>query len=138
MTFLHSAAGALGRGSFNVVVNAGAVYSASYLLTSKDYINDQVTLIVAIDTAFRIAITHVLDALKIPFLEKGTGRLLFSCLTLLTQPLSIKVAQKLFNASTYWNKNQSRIEVFGYIALGWKANMMIKDVLYLTDLKIGK
>lgn len=134
MTTLASVAGALGRGSFNVVVNAGVAYSAPYFLP-KGYLNRDVAIIVAIDTAFRIAITHVLDALKIPFLEKGTaGHLLFPCLTFLTQPLSVKVAQKLFNVSPYWDTKQSRIEVFGFIALGWKANMMIKDVMYLTGL----
>lgn len=135
MTTLASVAGALGRGSFNVIVNAATTYSARYIMT-KNYPRRDIAMIVAIDTAFRIAITHVLDALKIPFLEKGTaGHLLFPCLTLLTQPLSVKVAQRFFNAGSYWNTTQSRIEVFGFIALGWKANMMIKDVMYLTGLQ---
>src|ERR1700678_2715614 len=101
MTILYSVAGAVGKGSFNVLVNAGAAYSASRIggVSARD-----VGIIVAIDTVFRIAITHVLDALKIPFLEKGTaGHLLFPCLTLLTQPISAKIAQKCFKADPLWN-----------------------------------
>jgi hypothetical protein len=131
-----SAAGALGRGSFNVIVNAGTAYFSAPYITLKNYPRGNLAMIVAIDTAFRIAITHLLDALKISFLEKGmAGHLLFPCLTFLTQPLSVKVAQKFFNASPHWDFKQSRIEVFGFIALGWKANMMIKDVMSLTGLQ---
>lgn len=136
MTTLSSVAGALGRGGFNVFVNTATVYSASVCLgRSSSTIND-VAVIVGIDTIFRIAITHVLDALKIPFLEKGTaGHLLFPCLTLLTQPISVKLAQRFFKVTPYWSLGFRYFEVFGYIALGWKANMMIKDVLYLTGLQ---
>jgi hypothetical protein len=137
MTTLSSVAGALGRGSFNVIVNAVTAYSVTkciynYYSSTK---RRDVSIIVAIDTTFRIAITHVLDALKIPFLEKGTaGHLIFPCLTLLTQPLSVKIAQRFFNTDSSWSKKQHYLEMFGYIALGWKANMMIKDVMYLTGL----
>ena len=96
MTTLASVAGALGRGSFNVVVNAATAYSAPYFVM-KGYPSQQAAIIVAIDTAFRIVITHILDALKIPFLEKGTvGHLLFPCLTLLTQPPQRQGRTKIF------------------------------------------
>ena len=136
MTTLSSVARAVGRGHFNVLVNTTTAYSASVCVSNYRPNNRDVAIIVAIDTAFRIAITHVLDALKIPFLEKETaGHLLFPCLTLLTQPLSVKFAQRFFNANSVWSTKMRYLEVFGYIALGWKANMMIKDVLYLIGLK---
>jgi hypothetical protein len=136
MTTLYSVAGALGRGSFNVGVNVATAFVANGIIWHDPPSSRDLAIIVAIDTAFRIGITHVLDALKIPFLEKGTaGHLLFPCLTLLTQPLSVKIAQRFFNADPYWSKKERYIELFGYIALGWKANMMIKNVMYLAGLK---
>ena len=135
MTALHSVAGAVGRGCFNVGVNVATVYALQHFLFKNPTRGREFARIVAIDTAFRIGITHALDALKIPFLEKGTaGHLLFPCLTLLTQPLSVKIAERFFNATPDWNKKETYVVVFGFIAIGWKANMMIKDVMYLTGL----
>lgn len=139
MTTLSSVAGALGRGSFNVLVNTATAWSAGRIMSDLHYLIRDIPKIVAIDTVFRIAITHVLDALKIPFLEKGmAGHLLFPCLTFLTQPLSVKIAQRYFKVQSIWSKKENYFEVFGYIALGWKVNMMIKDVMYLTGLKKGR
>jgi hypothetical protein len=136
MTTLHSIASAFGRGSFNVLVNAGIAYSTSRSIFGNPNRSQDIAAIVAIDTAFRIAITHVLDALKIPFLEKGiAGHLLFPCLTLLTQPLSAKIAQRYFVTHSFWSDKKNYPELFGYIALSWKVNMMLKDVMYLTGLK---
>lgn len=131
---LYSVAGAVGKGGFNVLVNAGAAYSASRIV-AEHYISRDMGIIVAIDTVFRIAITHGLDALKIPYLGKGeAGHLLFPCLTLLTQPLSTKIAQRYFKAYPHWTNDLNALFLFGAIALGWKANMMVKDVMYLTNL----
>src|ERR1700693_5807346 len=97
MTTLHSVVGAFGRGSFNVAMNTLTAYASADIIFNS--LSLDLIIIVAIDTAFRIAITHVLDALKIPFLEKGTaGHLLFPCLTLLTQWVSTKIAQRFFDA----------------------------------------
>ncbi len=134
MTTLSSVAGAFGRGGFNVAVNAVIACRINGIIFNVGVQSRDLAIIVAIDTAFRIALTHVLDALKIPFLEKGTaGHLLFPCLTLLTQWLSIKIAHRFCNADHYLNKKH--FELFGYIALTWKINMMIKDVMYLAGLK---
>ena len=131
VTTLYSVAGAVGRGGCNVLVNAATAYLAGYANFNSSDLRREIATIVAIDTTFRIAITHLLDALKIPFLEKGTaGHLLFPCLTLLTQPLSAKIAERYFE----WSKQEFSIRLFGFIALSWKANMMLKDVLYLTGL----
>ena len=136
MTTLSSVAGAVGRGSLNVAVNTVIAFWINGNMFNTGIQSRDLAIIVAIDTAFRIAITHVLDALKIPFLEKGTaGHLLFPCLTLLTQRLSIKTAQRLFNTDPYLSKKENHFALFGFIALGWKANMMIKDVLYLTGIQ---
>jgi hypothetical protein len=136
MTTLSLVAGAIGRAGCNVGMNAATVFVAGTIISQHFYFNRDVAIIVAIDTVFRIGITHVLDAWEIPFLEKGTaGHLLWPCLTLLTQPLSAKIAERFFKTHPEWIKKERFIELFGYIALGWKANMMIKDVLYLTILK---
>ena len=136
MTTFSSVAGALGRGSFNVLVNTATACAASSLGYRSFDLRRDIAIIVAIDTVFRIAITHVLDALKIPFLEKGTaGHLLFPCLTLLTQPISVEIAQRFFKTDPRWSTKKAYIEMFGYIALGWKANMMLKDVMYLAGLR---
>ena len=137
MVTLSSVAVAVGRGSVNFLINTATAYSVGYM-TNTSFELSQVkgrSVVVAIDTVFRIAITHVLDALKIPFLEKGrAGHLLFSCLTLLTQPLSLKIAQK-FGFLPAADVRYTYPIIFAYIALGWKANIMLKDVMYLTGLK---
>ncbi len=131
-----SVAGALGRAGFNVGVNVVTAIVANGIAYNDPSSNRDLAIIIAIDTAFRIAITHVLDALKIPFLEKGTaGHLLWPCLTLLTQPLSVKISERFFKTHPDWGTKKASIEMFGFIALGWKANMMLKDVMYLTGLK---
>jgi hypothetical protein len=134
MTTLYSVAGAIGRGSFNVLVNAGVAFLVNRFTVENRVLGRDMTVVVAVDTVFRIAITHVLDALKIPFLEKGTaGHLLFPCLTLLTQPLSSKIVRKFYKTKSAWNnKSHYFLHMFGSIAIGWKANMMLKDVMYLT------
>jgi hypothetical protein len=135
MTILSSVAGALGRGSFNVLVNAGTAYLASRFTVENRILRRDMTVVVAVDTVFRIAITHVLDALKIPFLDKGTaGHLLFPCLTLLTQPISCKIVRKFYKTDPTWNNKSHFIHMFGTIAIAWKANMMLKDVMYLIGI----
>ncbi|HEY5234940.1 MAG TPA: hypothetical protein VIJ14_02080, partial [Rhabdochlamydiaceae bacterium] len=82
MTALSSVAGAVGRGSFNVGVNVATAFVANSIIFNDPRSSRDLAIIVAIDTAFRIAVTHVLGALKIPFFEKGTaGHLLWPCLT---------------------------------------------------------
>ncbi len=130
MTAWHSITGPVVRPIFNLVVNSHTAYFFSKLL--KDDNSREIAIIVTIDTLFRIAVTHALDALQIPYLQTRTaGHLLFPCLSLLTQPLSVAVAQGYFHINTNWNSSVSFMKMFGYIALGWKANMMLKDVVYL-------
>jgi hypothetical protein len=130
------AAASIAGPAFNVGVNVATAFVANSIIFNDPRSSRDLAIIVAIDTAFRIAITHVLGALKIPFFEKGTaGHLLGPCLTLLTQPLSVRIAQRFFNTDPDWSTRESYVELFGFIALGWKANMMLKDVMYLTGLK---
>ncbi len=74
MTTLSSVAGALGRGGFNVAVNAGTAYLFDVVTWYDPTSNREVAIIVAIDTAFRIGITHVLDALENPVSRKRNCR----------------------------------------------------------------
>lgn len=135
MTALYSVAGALGRAGCNVGVNMVTAYVVNGIIWNDPLSTRDIVIIVGVDTTFRIGITHVLDALKIPFLQTGTaGHLLWPCLTLLTQPLSIKIAERFFKTDPNWIKKERFVELFGYIALGWKANSMLKDVLYLTGI----
>ncbi len=124
---------AIARPAFNVLVNSGIACCARKITVNDEQCRD-VAIIVAIDTAFRIAITHALDALEIPYLQKGVaGHLLFPCLTLITQPISVAIAHRLFSINERWSTRQTFIATFGYIAVGWKANMMLKDVMYLCS-----
>ncbi len=131
MTAWYSMTGPVVRPVFNWVVNSGAAYFFSKFL--KDSESREIAIIVTVDTLFRIAITHALDALNLPYLQPGTaGHLLFPCLSLLSQPLSVAFAKKAFTIKGDWNSSASFMKLFGYIALGWKANMMVKDVLFLS------
>lgn len=123
------------RTILNVGFNSSSAYSCSRLLNDNDSL--KITIVVAIDTIFRLVITHILDALKIPYLQTGTaGHLLFPCLTLLTQPLSVGFVQRFSSRkeTELFNLNRAFgfIKIFGYIALGWKLNMMVKDIAYLA------
>ena len=130
MTALYSSvAGSIVRPVFNVLVNSSAAYGVSRLINAPDC--RDIAIIVAIDTAFRIGIIHVLSARNIHFHQNDlVGHLLFPCLTLLTQPLSVKIA-RIFNVNARWQTRPYFITTFGYIALGWKMNMMVKDILYI-------
>jgi hypothetical protein len=128
---LYSLIGSIARPALNVAGNSLVAYLTTSFF-SEHTSNRVIVIIVAIDTVFRIAITHVLDAIKISYLQTGSaGHLLFPCLTLLTQPLSIKIAQRFFNAPSKWSEGKSFMRIFGYIALSWKMNMMAKDMLYM-------
>lgn len=115
----------------NVSFNAATAYWANWFVGDSQGRN--IAVLVALDTLFRITITYVLGALKIPYLQTGTaGHLLFPCLTLLSQPLSVKVADRFVGIDNRWYNRKFFIMLFGYIALSWKANTMIKDVLYIS------
>lgn len=123
--------GPIARGAFHVCATSSAAYVAGRLI-SDPHCRD-IAIIVSIDSVFRIVITHVLDAMHIPYHQVGLrGHLLFSCLTLLTQPLSVQVARLFKINSFHWNNRRSYIALFGYISFGWKATMMVKDVIYLN------
>ena len=81
-----------------------------------------IAIILAIDTAFRIATLHLLNAR----FGKGTAmvNLVFPASSALIQPLSSYLAHKLFLTNT-----RNHISLFGYIAASWKANMMLKGTL---------
>ena len=116
--------------ALNTSFNAATAYSASWFIGDGQGRN--IAVLVALDTLFRITITHVLSALKIPYLLTGSaGHLLFPCLTLLSQPLGVIVADKFVGIDRRWYTRKFFIVLFGYIALSWKANSMIKDVIYL-------
>lgn len=116
--------------AFNVSFNTATAYLANRFVGDGQGRN--IAVLVALDTIFRITITYVLSALKIPYIQTGTaGHLLFPCLTLLSQPLSLIVADKCIGIDRRWYNRKFFITLFGYIALSWKANMMIKDVVYL-------
>lgn len=110
----------------NIVGNGTVAYGLSRLLQT-DRPRD-VAIIVAIDTVFRIATIHALSALSLPYEKPKTiGHLIFPCLTVLIQPLSVKIAQRLFHV-----KAPHYLSTMAYIFFGWKANMMAKDVIYLA------
>ena len=111
---------------FNLVVNSTAAYGMSRAVksdTSRD-----VAIIVAIDTMFRIVISNALTAMKFtPEKPKTVGQLIFLCSTLLTQPLSVQIAERVFKV-----KAPSYLSTLAYIFFGWKANIMTKDVIFLA------
>ena len=116
--------------ALNTSFNAATAYLANRFVGDGQGRN--IAVLVALDTLFRITITHVLSALKIPYLLTGSaGHLLFPCLTLLSQPLSVIVADKFVGIDHRWYTRKFFIALFGYIALSWKVNSMIKDVMYI-------
>ncbi len=111
---------------FNLIVNTSAAWGLSKV-ASDDNPRD-VAIIVVIDTIFRIMISNALTALKFtPKEHRTVGELIFLCSTLVTQPISVKIAETFFKvkAPTYLNS-------LAYIFFGWKANIMTKDVIFLS------
>jgi len=119
------------RASYNLLLNSSVAYCAAHCVREPD--TRDVYIIVAIDTLFRFAITHALSKMNLPYLQIGVaGHLIFPCLTLLAQPLSVLIARKVFNTHRKWESRLYFMVVFGYISLGWKLNMMSKDVIYMN------
>jgi hypothetical protein len=111
---------------FNLVVNTTAACGLSKAV-SDDKPRD-VAIIVIIDTIFRMVISNVLTALKFtPKEHKTVGELIFLCSTLITQPISVKIAETFFKV-----KAPSYLNTLAYIFFGWKANIMTKDVIFLA------
>ncbi len=111
---------------FNLVVNTSAAYGLSKV-ASDDKPRD-VAIIVAIDTIFRILISNALTALKYtPKEHRTVGELIFLCSTLVTQPISVKIAETFFKV-----KAPSYLNTLAYIFFGWKVNIMTKDVIFLS------
>ncbi len=120
----------LAKPLFNIVVNSAAVYGAARLLGVDD--SQEVALIVAIDTVFRIGIVHALSAMRLPCQETGLmGHLIFGTLTLMTQRVSTRIAIGWLGVNRRWRARAYFMTIFGYIALGWKVNGMIKDPILL-------
>jgi hypothetical protein len=119
------------KASFNVALNSSAAYGAAICVGEPD--TRDIFIIVAIDTVFRIAIIRALEALHLNYHQIGFAtHLIFPCLTLLTQPMSVKIARRVFNINQKWDTRPYFMTVFGYISLGWKLNMMSKDVIYIN------
>lgn len=125
---------------FNVVVNPAAAYGLSYFVEQELSPRD-ISVIVAIDTAFRIALVHLLGYLTLPSDKVGSlGHLIFPCLTFLTQPLSVKFAERFSFVKPEPKTinpmlrlpNSRYLHLMAYIFFGWKINMMLKDVVYLS------
>jgi hypothetical protein len=115
--------------AFNVVVNTSAAYLLSRQLTQDN--PNEVGTIVAIDTVFRIAITHLLTAMKLPCDGVGQlGNLIFLCSTIGTQPLSVALYQRIFKGLQVQNQPMY-LSMMAYIFFGWKVNLMVKDVICL-------
>ena len=114
----------IARGMINVVLNSSIGY-ASCTLFKKENPKDIATIL-AIDSTFRIATKHLFDYVFGSKVDKSGNMVHFAFLlsTGLIQPLSVYLADKLFHA-----KSKSTISTFGYIALSWKGNIMIKDIL---------
>jgi hypothetical protein len=111
---------------FNLVVNTSAACGLSKV-ASDDRPRD-VAIIVVIDTIFRILISNALTALKYtPKEHRTVGELIFLCSTLVTQPISMKIAEKVFKV-----KAPSYLNTLAYIFFGWKANIMTKDAIFLS------
>ncbi len=111
---------------FNLVVNTSAAWGLSKV-ASDDRPRD-VAIIVVIDTIFRILISNALTALKYtPKEHRTVGELIFLCSTLVTQPISMKIAERFFI-----EKAPSYLNTLAYIFFGWKANILTKDVIFLS------
>lgn len=116
--------------AYNLVVNTAAACGLS-CVASGDNPYD-VAIIVATDTAFRMALSQAISALKLtPGEPKTLGNLIFLCSTLLTQPLSVKFAENIFQVK----KPPSYLHTMAYIFGGWKANLLVKDIYSVISFK---
>ena len=112
--------------AYNFVINPAAAALLAKIVQDDDTAHD-VWTIVAIDTLFRMALSHALSACKLtPATPKTVGNLLFLSSTLITQPLSTLFAQKVCGI-----KKPTYLNTLAYIFFGWKANLMVKDVVYV-------
>ena len=121
---------------FNVIVNASAACLLSQQLTQDD--PQEVGIVVAIDTVFRIAITCMLTAMKLPSDGVGQlGNLIFLCSTIYTQSVSSTLYRLIFSIRKVrgqpvpGHQRPTYLSMMAYIFFGWKVNMMVKDVICL-------
>ncbi len=113
--------------AYNLVVNTAAAYGLC-LVASDDNPRD-VAIIVATDTVFRMILSHAIAALKLtPGEPKTVGNLIFLCSTLITQPLSVKCADRYFHVK----KPPSYLNTMAYIFWGWKASLMGKNIWFTS------
>src|SRR5574342_67663 len=113
------------RGAINVALNSGSSYVVCKMAGDADYKHLMTTI--AIDTTYRIATMHLLSfAFGKEKVENSGNMVHFSFLvaTGLIQPLSVYLADKVCTG-----QKKDWISTFGYIALCWKINMLIKDIV---------
>jgi len=110
---------------YNLLVNPAAAAFLTNFSHDDETVRD-IAIIVAIDTVFRIALSHTISAFKLtPNKPKTIGNLIFICSTVVTQPVSVKLAERIFHA-----KKPPYLNTLAYIFFGWKANLMVKDLFY--------
>lgn len=126
---LTSHFGPITRGVLNAALNSSFSYGFAKL-TEEDSPRS-IAIIVAIDTTFRIAAKHLFDHVFGAKVDSPRNMVHFSFLlvTGLIQLMSAYVADRYFRA-----RSKSQISLFGYIALSWKVNIMVKDLAFTSRL----
>ncbi len=117
------------RGIINVALNSFIGYGVCKII--KNAAPKDVAITLAIDTTCRIATKHLFDFAFGSRVDKPGNMIHFSFLlaTGLIQPISVYLTNKLFQT-----KSKNDISFFGYIALSWKVNIMIKDIGFSSGL----
>lgn len=109
----------------NVAFNSCAGFGISRAL--RQHQAKDVAIILAIDSTLRIIVQKSFAAMLIDTQKRGSwGSFSWMAITLLIQPTSVYLAQRIFNAQA-----PDPLSLFGYIAAGWKANMMVKDLTFI-------
>jgi hypothetical protein len=119
----------ISKGFLNIALNSSIGYAVCKIV--KNEVPKDIAIILAMDSTCRIAAKHLFDFAFGSTVDKPGNMIHFAFLfaTGVIQPISIYLANKLFQA-----KAKDKISLFGYIALSWKINIMIKDVAFASDL----
>jgi hypothetical protein len=124
MTALSGVFAPFVRPSLNIVFNSSADFALARVFQPLHAKN--VAIVLAIDSIFRITAVNFLSLMKYSMNRGSWGQLSFLCITLLSQPASVYLARKLFHVQA-----PEPISLFGYIAASWKANMIVKELLFI-------
>lgn len=121
MSILNQKLGLLDQRISDILINTGIAFGTAKVL--KTDVPSDVMTIVAIDTVFRIGISVVLSAIRMPSRSNSDAiRLLCLCLPIATQPLSAVVARKWFRMQTAPNY----ISTLGYLTFSWRGNALFR------------